>query len=244
MAHNKKIKSPAGAGWDAYTWAASHYSPRACAPYLKVMRRCHFSCVQYAGSRLGQGSFNRLYLCLPFSVFRNTLSTLVRFSPVTPAIGSTIFSASSQFKLQCYHLAFRSRLFYCNCYYFNQQFVVAGGGGKAAWGRCLARITNKCWGHKHAGSASQFSPRVCAAKLGRYAPLSFLMCLVRRQQVRARQFQQVVSVPTVFSFQKYFINACSFQPGNASNWQHNFLSQLTVQAVVLSSGFSFKVVLL
>ena len=48
---------------------------------------------------------------------------------------------------------------------------MAGGGGKAAWGRCLARITNKCWGHKHAGSASQFSPRVCAAKLGRYAPL-------------------------------------------------------------------------
>ena len=37
MAHNKKIKSPAGAGWDAYTWAASHFSPRACAPYLKVI---------------------------------------------------------------------------------------------------------------------------------------------------------------------------------------------------------------
>ena len=36
--YNKKIKSPASAGWDAYTWAASHYSPRACAPYLKV--RC------------------------------------------------------------------------------------------------------------------------------------------------------------------------------------------------------------
>ena len=157
---------------DTNTWALLRSLAHAFVPPNQgVMRRCHFSCVQYAGSRLGQGSFNRLYLCLPFSVFRNTLSTLVRFSPVTPAIGSTIFSASSQFKLQCYHLAFRSRLFYCNCYYFNQQFVVAGGGGKAAWGRCLARITNKCWGHKHAGSASQCSPRVCAAKLGRYAPL-------------------------------------------------------------------------
>ena len=45
---------------------------------------------------------------------------------------------------------------------------MAGGGGKAAKGRSLARITNKCWGHKHAGSASQYSPRICAAKLGRY----------------------------------------------------------------------------
>jgi len=35
--YNKKIKSPAGAGWDAFTWAASHFSLRACAPYLKVM---------------------------------------------------------------------------------------------------------------------------------------------------------------------------------------------------------------
>ncbi len=34
--YNKKIKSCAGAHWDAYTWAASHYSPRVCAPYLKV----------------------------------------------------------------------------------------------------------------------------------------------------------------------------------------------------------------
>ncbi len=35
--YNKKIKSCAGAHWDAYTWAASHSSPRVCAPYLKVM---------------------------------------------------------------------------------------------------------------------------------------------------------------------------------------------------------------
>ncbi|BCO18992.1 hypothetical protein KUC3_18490 [Alteromonas sp. KC3] len=35
--YNKKIKSCAGAHWDAYTWAASHISPRECAPYLKVM---------------------------------------------------------------------------------------------------------------------------------------------------------------------------------------------------------------
>ena len=34
--YNKKIKSCAGAHWDAYAWAASHFSPRACAPYLKV----------------------------------------------------------------------------------------------------------------------------------------------------------------------------------------------------------------
>ncbi len=25
--------------WDAYTWATSHYSPRACAPYSKVERQ-------------------------------------------------------------------------------------------------------------------------------------------------------------------------------------------------------------
>ncbi|CAI4157319.1 hypothetical protein ALT717_220034 [Alteromonas macleodii] len=31
-AYNKKIKSPASAGWNAYTWAASHYSPHASAP--------------------------------------------------------------------------------------------------------------------------------------------------------------------------------------------------------------------
>jgi len=36
--YNKKIKSPASAGWDAYTWAASHFSPHVCAPYLKVIR--------------------------------------------------------------------------------------------------------------------------------------------------------------------------------------------------------------
>ena len=44
--YNKKIKSPAGAGWDAYTWAASHFSPRVCAPYLKVrhqLRERHVS---------------------------------------------------------------------------------------------------------------------------------------------------------------------------------------------------------
>ena len=41
--YNKKIKSPAGAGWDAYTWAASHYSPRVCAPYLKVIHHPLFS---------------------------------------------------------------------------------------------------------------------------------------------------------------------------------------------------------
>ena len=41
--YNKKIKSPAGAGWDAYTWAASHYSPHVCAPYLKVIHHPLFS---------------------------------------------------------------------------------------------------------------------------------------------------------------------------------------------------------
>ena len=29
-------------------------------------------------------------------------------------------------------------------------------------------LTIKCWGYKHVGSASQFSPRVCTAKLGCY----------------------------------------------------------------------------
>ena len=43
--YNKKVKSPAGAGWDAYTWAASHSSPRACAPYLKVMFLVEFDYV-------------------------------------------------------------------------------------------------------------------------------------------------------------------------------------------------------
>ena len=42
--YNKKIKSCAGAHWDAYTWAASHFSPRACAPYLKVSITLGFVC--------------------------------------------------------------------------------------------------------------------------------------------------------------------------------------------------------
>ena len=40
----------------------------------------YFSNIWCGGSRLGQGSFNRLYLCLPLSVFKISLSTIVRLA--------------------------------------------------------------------------------------------------------------------------------------------------------------------